>query len=638
MKKISYKLFLSTILILFIVPFDSNFFGHQKIDGEIISASTDLSYWGIKKVSQIGYISLGIIHKKGKKELIVYDLRGEKPKIQKSVNIKTHAPELKNGFFLLDDFERGNVNRLGGYFNEFYKYPSKALTTIEKNPRNNRWLCFQFNQKEPGYSGFWIHLFDLKSPPSERLYFDASHLKYLTFCIQGKYGEEKLEVRAADHVWERKEDSLKIGDIEEFLPAGKIAPTWQRVWIPLSRIDFRIKRQSLASIVFSVIRGKGEIYIDDIAFTSKKYVLSEEKTPKKKQKKFPNKGLWLWETDSLLQNHDHWKFLISFCKSTNVNEIFLQLPYSATQNNGNWNIELDKAGLSDLLSYIHNFGIKVHALDGDPRFALKKWHPKVIATIKALIRYNTTVPQEARFDGIRYDNEPYVLPYFSGTRKKSIIKQYITLLETSSQITKNAGIEFGVDIPFWFDETNQYFKPITLYKGRPLSQWVIDSADNIGIMDYRTKAYGPDGTIAHVLGELNYAEKKGKKIWVGLETGRLPDETLLEFSKNGSGRKLFIEKTSGTNIKIHVLPEDDKALNLNGITLFETSKVMVPSEKITFFEKSIEELEKIMSKTQLELNHFSSFHGFAVHSYKSYKRMVKKQKNPLVNKFAKISK
>ncbi|MFW6124086.1 MAG: hypothetical protein ACOC5G_02590 [Acidobacteriota bacterium] len=411
--------------------------GQEKTKQMTIFTTTDLSYWGIDNPSQIEYVSLGILHKKFKNELIIYNIRKEKPE-KKSLKVKTHIPELRNGSFLLDDFEHGITNRLGGYFNEFYKSPSKAFTSIERTSKNNHCLEFQYYQKESGYSGFWIHLFDLESIPSDRVYFNALNLKYLTFFVKGTKGGEKLEVRAADSIWERKEDSLKIGDLKEFLPAEKITTTWQKAWIPLSCLDPRINIKNLASIVFSVLEGHGEIYIDDITFTSEKNIPLVQKAPEKKLKKIPNKGLWLWESKALINNRDYWQSFINFCISTNVNEIFLHLPYIAIKKNSKWNIILDNARLQDFLSHIHKYKIKVHALDGDPSFALKKWHPKVTATIKAIVRYNSNVSPESRFDGIRYDIEPYILPYFSGIKKESIIDQYVTLINISKKITKNS--------------------------------------------------------------------------------------------------------------------------------------------------------------------------------------------------------
>jgi len=629
MKNKTHTSLLLCVCILLIPLFVQFLSDKKKINPEVISASSDLSYWGMTQLSQIRYVSLGISHKKEKDELIIYNIRKEKPDIRKPASVKTLIPETKNGIFLLDDFEVGNVNRLGGYFNEFHKPPSNAIAAIESVSENNKYLCFRYSQREPGYSGFWIHLFDMKSAPYNRVYLDASKFKYLTFSIRGEKGDEKLLIKAADRVWERKEDSLTIGFLKEYLPASKITTEWQRVWIPFSKIDPKINIHCLASIVFSSFEGEGVIYLDDIAFTAEKNSPVHKTGHRMKEESVPNKGMWLWETDELLKNRHSWDLLRKFCTLNRITEIFMQLPYTASEHNGKWNIKLDHAGLQSLIYYIHRQGIKVHALDGDPRFALKKWHKRVISTINAVIKYNSAVSQEARFDGIRYDNEPYILPYFAGVRKKSIISQYVSFLKFSKDITAKAGLEFGVDIPFWFDENNKYFEPTTMFRERPLSEWVIDIADNVGVMDYRTKAYGPDGTIAHVIDEVKYAEKKGKKIWVGLETRSLPDETLLEFGKKGKGKKLVIQKTKKTKIKIQVVPEDYKIPDTWGTVLYLISETKVPSEKITFSDKNTSEFENIMSKTRLELNRFSSFYGFAVHYYDSYKKMIENQKEPM---------
>jgi hypothetical protein len=82
------------------------------------------------------------------------------------------------------------------------------------------------------------------------------------------------------------------------------------------------------------------------------------------------------------------------------------------------------------------------------------------------------------------------------------------------------GMVYGVDIPFWFDED---VPPMPLQynnQSKDLSRHLIDLVDNVGIMDYRNFAGGMDGIITHGLGEVEYASKMGKKIYIGLETYR----------------------------------------------------------------------------------------------------------------------
>jgi len=60
--------------------------------------------------------------------------------------------------------------------------------------------------------------------------------------------------------------------------------------------------------------------------------------------------------------------------------------------------------------------------------------------------------------------------------------------------------------------------------------------------------------------------------------------------------------------------------------LSQTDATSVPSTKLTFAKKGLEDLEKVMQQTKLELQKFSSFYGFAIHSYESYRPWLERQK------------
>jgi hypothetical protein len=241
-----------------------------------------------------------------------------------------------------------------------------------------------------------------------------------------------------------------------------------------------------------------------------------------------------------------------------------------------------------------------------------------------VIHFNQSVGPEERFVGVRYDNEPYILPEFAGVNKESILDQYMELLRLSQDLTESGQLEFGVDIPFWFDQKNEFFEPITPYRGRPLTECILDVVDNIGIMDYRTSAYGADGVIAHALGELRYAAEKGKKVFIGLETVELPDETLLEFEQGMGPSCLCLKKLEGTRILLQWIPADKRNQIAYDAVLFQKKKTFVPSGKITFFDRSIHELNEIMRRAESEFHVYPSFYGFAIHYYRSYQELSAK--------------
>ncbi len=229
--------------------------------------------------------------------------------------------------------------------------------------------------------------------------------------------------------------------------------------------------------------------------------------------------------------------------------------------------------------------------------------------------------------GIRYDIEPYLLPGFGGVRRTQILQQYLSIVAASRALAAQAGLVYGVDIPAWSDERNAFFEPVAEVEGRPVSELIIDIVDNVGIMDYRTQAYGADGTIAHAQSELRYAAGVGKQIFLGLETVELPDETDFAFSSQGSGgSRMVVEQIDDERARVSWIAEEawdrlgsQRKTTTGTVILRESRATDVPSSKLSFARYGRSELEVVIEQTALELQEFESLYGFAIHSYESYR-------------------
>ena len=53
--------------------------------------------------------------------------------------------------------------------------------------------------------------------------------------------------------------------------------------------------------------------------------------------------------------------------------------------------------------------MSVHALDGDPHYALRDQHAVPLSIVNAVVAYKAAAAANERFDGIHFDNEPYLL-------------------------------------------------------------------------------------------------------------------------------------------------------------------------------------------------------------------------------------
>lgn len=593
-----------------------------------LTKEIDLSHWGMDRIQDIGFVSIGILHAPDQDQMVVYDIRTDKPTFRIPERPWGAVPEFSGNTFLVADFNEGNVNRLGGYFNSFSRAPSTADLTISRRPGGDQALTFVYTRDTSGFAGFWIHLFDFKSPPAKRVFLDSSPFNFITFSIRGEHGQEALKLQIADRIWEQKEDSLPIDELGTFLPAGRITKEWQRAWVPLKNLPTRVDVKELASLVFTATRGGGRVYIRDIAFTVNRaapVVLPEERPEPKPPK---GKGMWLWETEKLLGDGEAQEQLHAFCRDQQVTDLFLQLPYRAEKAGEEWRISWDRSGMRELLKGLHAGGITCHALDGDPKYALSEFHDQVKATLQEIIRFNRNSESEARFDAVRYDIEPYLLPRFAGVHKETVLRQYLALLKDLKEYTSAAGLDLGVDIPFWFDARSRFFEPVAELDGRPLTERILEIVDNIGIMDYRTRAYGADGTIAQAVDEIHHAEKLGKKVYIGLETVPLPDETILDFERTQGPSRLKVRELDGTRVFLQWQPgESDSATGEKGRhELSQTNRIEVPAARITFQEKTWEDLSAVMHQTAREFGRFTSFYGFAIHSYESFRPWLERQK------------
>lgn len=277
---------------------------------------------------------------------------------------------------------------------------------------------------------------------------------------------------------------------------------------------------------------------DDDIYFKKRAELTTPRTSSEADVAHPRKQLvramWVWNIKALLMDVGYRAEFFSFCRRRKINELFVQIPYRFV-NDFTDDVECvlqyeDK--LRVFLAEARGKGILCHALDGYPEFALRSHHRRVFAQVRAILAFNDSSNPEERFYGIHLDNEPYQLLGFEGSQRESILDQYLELNSKAVQLIREHGrdVVYGVDIPFWFDEdeSGDELKSMATFAGarKNAAEHIIDICDNVGIMDYRNFAGGADGMIRHGQGEIAYAEKAGKKVYLGIETFKYKPTTV----------------------------------------------------------------------------------------------------------------
>jgi hypothetical protein len=560
-------------------------------------------------------------------------------------HFRGETPECDGNCFVVSAFDFGNANALGGRFNSFAAAPSTARVTLKSADDGRRALTVDFSKAATGACGAWIHLFDFTRPAASRVYLNATPFSVLTFWVRGRRGGERILLKAADAAWEIKEDALPLGEVATFLSGGRIETTWQRALVPLSALPAGLKANELAVLVFEAAgAGDGQIAVKDFAFCTKSEPLPGLSAPLSaaEVKPPPGKAIWVWNTAQILPDMAGQQALVDFCLRRGFTDVFLQLPNDAARLGPAGEVVLEPQRWAPFLARFGRAGLRAHALDGARHSALPENHARVLKTVDNVVRYNATAKPGAQFTGVHFDIEPYLLPGFQGPRRERILSDWLDLVSGIASRAKAAGMTVGVDIPFWYDSPNELDGELLLvdFNGqrKPASEHVLDLVDHVGVMDYRTVAYGADGLVGLAEGELRYAAAKGKRVFVGLETTDLPDEDLVEFGgpprvglpqRAPAGRSVVLEvKPSGATVWLAPPGawNDLQAARLSTkapLLWWPVSRVVaVPSTKLTFSRLGAEALHEAMRQAADELGHYRSFAGYAIHDYLGYRKLL----------------
>ena len=209
---------------------------------------------------------------------------------------------------------------------------------------------------------------------------------------------------------------------------------------------------------------------------------------------------WLWDTDQIRIAPDE---MMLFLKEQRVTVLYLQV-----------NKDIDINIYRSFIKKANNHGIQIHALGGAPNWINSHHQAHYKEWLQWITDYQDyCIDSSEMFTGIHLDVEPYLLPGWKQTNS-DWIEDYQHLLSHTSAFSKQLGLSFGVDIPFWWDElsfANQYGKG-------HLARWIIKNTDFVTVMAYRNYAKGPNGIIELTASELNWAEQLNKPVIIAVET------------------------------------------------------------------------------------------------------------------------
>jgi len=451
---------------------------------------------------------------------------------------------------LIDDFE-DIQNRLGGYRNPFQRSPSQAQASRVTSDYHGaagqaaqatagRSARIRGQRAETGFCGYWLHFFDFKS--SRREYLNTDEFNFLSFWVKGEQGGESFLIKLSDRHWVEKEDALTIGSVSEFLPGG-VTKQWREVLVPLDRLTGLDRHQMAGMTLEFQLPGDHLIYLDGVCFkvTANSIVAPTpaEAVIREPRSQVPRK-LWVWNTDALLRDKQAAETLFDCCTEQGIDEVWVQLVYAfdelATGNSDSAptvSIQL-RPELGDFLRRAHARGIRVHALDGAAHYSQRTHHWIPLAVVDGVIAFNRLNAPEERFDGVHFDNEPYLLVgWIDPVLREEILLEFLELnAECQRRIRANSSMQFGIDIPFWWQEmdvaSGRAIGEVEFRGKRQAASFhCLEMLDNVGVMNYRDTADGADGMIAHGRTLLAFADRVDRAtVFMGVETFQSPPTTV----------------------------------------------------------------------------------------------------------------
>jgi hypothetical protein len=132
-------------------------------------------------------------------------------------------------------------------------------------------LKLVYEKESTGWCGYFTLLNQIDGE-----YYDLSKYKSVSFMVKGQKGGETFQLGMADKNWINIGDSLKAGQVENFLPSG-VTTEWKEVVIPLKKFGALDLTQMGSFVIDFNKKQKGVIYVDNLKFIlkTKEELLSE---------------------------------------------------------------------------------------------------------------------------------------------------------------------------------------------------------------------------------------------------------------------------------------------------------------------------------------------------------------------------
>lgn len=384
-------------------------------------------------------------------------------------------------------------------------------------------------------------------------------LAYDTLSLRGA-STGSLTLALADEAHHRREDHVAVAHLN-----GRFD-----LRIPLQSVARRLDLGRLTSLVVLP-------HAADTTLTLEALSLRRTVSP---HRTIPRLGFWVWDyRHALADQHS----LISECRRQGCSRLLIQIP-GLNDGQDIW------IAYAKLLDAAGAAGIEAFALDGYPE-AIRD----PAALIEKLTRLLALLPKD-RLSGVQLDIEPYLLPDFS---EESDYLAYLAAVDRIKN-TLDGRVRLSVVMPFWLTSK--------IVNGRPVAFSVMDRADEVAIMSYRTDL---DELHALAKDSLRYGDLNGVPVWLAVETRPLPIErhVLLKRERRPELMEAYLDRR---NRRLVLIPP--ASIEADGFRLMH--RTVVRPDRLTFARRTRKDVMTAVAMIQAFPN--PSLAGVLIHDLSGF--------------------
>jgi hypothetical protein len=264
------------------------------------------------------------------------------------------------------------------------------------------------------------------------------------------------------------------------------------------------------------------------------------------------RAIWTWEAESyaMVEDPQVAAEAIAYLQGQGIDAIYL---YADAYDGRNLIVDAPQR-YHVLIEQMHREGMQAYALLGSAylnteAYVLPERRADAEAMMRRVVEYNLAAPPAARFDGVNLDIEPHILDEWDDHTRERLLTGFLDMSAALMAIKHAAGdsLAVGPAIPFWLDGIELE------WKGRraPVSEHAIDTYDYVALMDYRDFAEGRDSILSHASSEIDYANRTGKKVVIGLEVSP-NDIDKVTFDEEGPA--VFAREVAKVEAALHAQP------------------------------------------------------------------------------------